>query len=117
MHNPNPQIVPLSILAQALGQRLERYRIARNLKQEDLAAQAGLSRMTIGKLEAGGGATLDTLLRVLRALGLEDRLLALIPDAEISPLDPRAGQNRPRRRVRRKGTEEEDGPWTWGDDR
>lgn len=116
MHKTNP--APLNIMMVDFGRRLEAYRIARQLKQAELAQQAGISRVTLGKLEAGSGGTLDSLLRVLRALGLEDRLLQLFPDPGPSPLDPMAGSGKRRQRVRHPADNAAaaDTPWQWGDE-
>lgn len=107
---------PLHTRMRDLGRRIETYRISRRIKQEELADLAGLSRVTLGKLEAGKGATLDSLLRVLRALGLDDRILNLVPDAGISPLDPMAAQGQARQRVRDTGPKATTEPWQWGDE-
>lgn len=106
---------PLAVVIAALGHRIERYRLSRNIRQVDLAHQAGVSRVTLGKLERGQGGTLETLARVLRALGIEDRLPDLVPDATFSPLDPRSATGRQRQRVRQQSTPPAE-PWTWGDD-
>ena len=54
-------------------------RVAARLSQSDLAARAGLSRMTVQKIEAGAiDPRLSTLLVLLRALGLD---LLLVPTA------------------------------------
>ncbi|CAN7657615.1 helix-turn-helix transcriptional regulator [Rhizobium sp. LjRoot30] len=117
MRNDDALLKPLKVVVDVLGTRLEQYRISRNLKQEDVARLAGVSRMTVSKLESGKGATLDTLVRVLRAYGLEERIFNVVPDASLSPLDARAGEGKPRQRVRSTEEEEEtDEPWSWGDD-
>lgn len=116
MLNERASSVPLSSTLKQFGQRMERYRISRNVTQDDLAKAAGLARMTVSKLESGKGATLETVLRVLRAYGLEDKLLQLVPDATMSPLDPRSGQGKPRQRVRPQEAEPEEEPWSWGDE-
>lgn len=118
MHKPDFRMAPIGAITKELGARLEAYRISRNIRQEDLAEMAGLSRMTISNLEAGNGGTLESLIRVLRALELEDRLFTLFPEAGVSPLDPQSVTGRKRRRVRPPATEQaEPGPWSWGDDR
>jgi transcriptional regulator with XRE-family HTH domain len=117
MHNDDMLVKPLKVVVDVLGKRLERYRISRNLKQDDVAKLAGLSRMTVSKLESGKGATLDTLMRVLRAYGLEERIFNIVPDASLSPLDARSAEGKPRQRVRSTEEDEEsDKPWSWGDD-
>jgi len=48
-------------LAASLGTSIRRLRIDRNLKQEELAAQAGVSVHALQNLESGEGATVRTL--------------------------------------------------------
>lgn len=111
---PSFETAPIAAVIGALGQRIERYRLSRNIRQADLAWQAGVSRVTLGKLERGEGGTLQTLARVLRALDIEERLPDLVPDATLSPLDPRSATGRPRQRVRQPAPVP-DAPWAWGD--
>lgn len=75
-----------------LGTAFEALRLSRNIRQEDLAEQAGIARSTLARLEKKGAATLDTTLRVLEALGLEDRLYLLLPEIKESPLDLKSGE-------------------------
>lgn len=105
---------PLSRLVEDLGVRLEAYRISRGIKQADLAASAGISRSTLMRLEAGSSGTIDTLVRVLRALGIAVRLADLIPDAALSPLDPMSETGQRRLRVRDRKTDQ--APWSWDDE-
>ncbi|WP_323762154.1 helix-turn-helix transcriptional regulator [Maricaulis sp.] len=109
------EVLPIDALLKQIGARIERYRIARHIKQEDLAEQAGISSRTLRRLEAGGNGTLDTVARVLRALDMDDRLLALVPDAALSPLDPRSARKHPRQRVR-DSAKAPKRPWQWGDE-
>ncbi len=58
-----------------LADDLITWRKLRGLTQAQLADRAGVSRDTLSRLESGtGGVGLETLLRVLRALGLLDSL-------------------------------------------
>ena len=58
-----------------VGSSLEAWRKLRGLTQAQLASRAGLNRDTIVRLEKGeGGVSLENLLLVLRALGLQDVL-------------------------------------------
>lgn len=50
---------------------LESARKAQGLTQEDLAARAGTSRVTVGRVEAGFDPKLATVYEMARALGLE----------------------------------------------
>ena len=106
---------PVHALMRNLGNRLEKLRLSQNQRQEDVAREAGISRITVGKLEGGEGGSLETFLRVMRALGLGDRLLDLIPDASISPMQVRADRITQRQRARRPNPDKAGAPWTWGD--
>jgi len=102
-------------LTRNLGRHLARYRIARNLKQSDLAEAAGIDRSTLSRLEQGRG-TIDTLARVLAALDIGPRLLDLVPDARLNPLDPKAGRGEERQRVRDSAKTADESPWSWNDE-
>jgi len=115
MHYENPDTRPIHVLLEDLGQRIARYRLSRNLRQEDVAEAAGLNRVTVGKLERGGG-NLETLARVMRALGLGDRILDIVPDARIRPMDSRSTSGEPRLRARPRHETGEEAPWSWGDE-
>lgn len=105
---------PVALLAQDLGQRLAAFRLSRNLRQEDVAESAGVSRGVLVRLETGAGGTVDSLLRVMKALGLEDRVAELAPDARLSPLDSKSVDGG-RKRARPASSEPSaSAPWTWG---
>lgn len=58
----------------ALGVRLREQRLAQSLTQRELAQMAGLSLGALRKLESDGQCSLETLVRVVQALGLLDEL-------------------------------------------
>ena len=105
-------------LLTALGARLAGIRIARNMTQAQLAAEAGLGLRTIQRLEQGAAATqLSGFLRVCRVLGLLDQLDALIPEPAASPIAQLKLQKSRRKRASRatsKRAPKTD--WTWGTD-
>lgn len=115
-HYDSPDLRPLSVLLSDLGKQIEAYRISRNLKQAELAEMAGISRSTAARLEAGNGGTIDSLARIMRALEIEDRLLDVMPDAKLSPLDPRSDTGKARQRVRKSSEGEAGEEWSWGDE-
>ena len=45
-----------------------------------------------------------------------DELLEIVPDAKVSPLDPRSETGKPRKRVRHAVRSSRGGKWTWGDE-
>jgi transcriptional regulator with XRE-family HTH domain len=109
---------PISVITRELGERIAEYRLSLNLRQEDVARATGVSRSTVARLEAGGGGTLDTLVRVLKALGVDDRMGMLVPDARVRPLDkrPDAGRRKRASGPSRDGMDEPSGTtWAWGD--
>lgn len=102
---------------QELGQRLAAARLARNLTQVELAAEAGVSKRTLERLETGQAATqLSGFVRVCRALRLLDRLDALVPAAAAaSPLVELERQGKRRRRASGSKAQQPRKPWTWGE--
>ena len=96
-----------SELEAEFGQQLRLLRLRQNIDQRQLAGQAGVALNVVKRLEAGRGATLKSLIRVLRALGRPDWLNTLAPVVSISPLQmaktkatrQRASSRKVRRRV------------------
>lgn len=69
-----------------LGSRLAQIRLNQNLSQAALAEQAGVTRLTVSKIESGANANLKSLVRVMRALGILGNLETAIPELAPSPL-------------------------------
>jgi transcriptional regulator with XRE-family HTH domain len=103
-------------ILQELGARLAAARLERNFTQETLAEQAGISKRTLERLEAGEVATqLAGFVRVCRVLGLLERLDTLVPQATLSPIALFKLRNRQRRRASVKNAPVGEPPkWTWG---
>lgn len=102
--------------ARVLGERLAAQRLSRNLTQRQLSDDAGVGINTLRRLEAGENASLDTLLRVMDALGLGDRIETLAPPADVRPVDRvRLAAATERRRATGAGGKPVE-PWTWGDE-
>jgi len=100
-----------------LGRRIARHRLNRNLTQEALATEAGISTPTLQRMERGRSSQTSNLVRVLRALDLIENLDALIPEPAMSPVQQARMQGRARRRASSPGKEQEKGPWSWEDDK
>ena len=73
-------------ILQEIGARLAQRRIEAGRTQAKLAEQAGIAKRTLERIEAGHGAELVTLIRVLRALELTDGLDSLVRDLPPSPI-------------------------------
>lgn len=106
----------VALILAACGERIANYRIARNMKQSELAEAAGVGRATLARLEKDGTASMDTLARVMIALNIDDRLIDIVPDTKLNPMDPVAAKGRRRQRVRDKKGKAQEGAWTWGDE-
>ena len=78
-----------------IGEQCRELRLNRNLDQETEADGAGVSVSALKRLESGKGATLKTLIKVLRYLGRTDWLESLSPPITISPLQ--MAKHKPRR--------------------
>ena len=68
------------------GQQLRDLRLRRNIDQRQLAEQAGVALNAVKHLENGRGATLSSLVKILRSLGRADWLETLAPTVTISPM-------------------------------
>ena len=89
-----------------LGGRLAQVRLERNLTQAQLAAQAGVSKRTVERLESGSVATqLSGFIRVCRVLDVIERFDLLVPEPVPSPVEQLKlrGRKRQRASARRQG--------------
>jgi transcriptional regulator with XRE-family HTH domain len=100
-------------ILEELGRRLARTRLNRNLPQAELAENAGVSLRTVQNAEAGQSCSLETFIRLLRALGELEGLAAWLPDRGPSPIDLADRQGKERRRASGKRTDEPDEEWSW----
>lgn len=69
-----------------LGERLRELRLQRNVDQRQLAAQAGVALNAVKRLESGKGATITSLVKVLRILDRVEWIDALKPAVSVSPM-------------------------------
>ena len=87
----------------ALGRQLRELRLRQNIHQRRLAEQAGVALNAVKNLEAGKGATVASLAKVLRALDRADWLESLAPAVSISPLQMLKAKPARQRASRAKG--------------
>lgn len=69
-----------------LGEQMRALRLRADLDQISLAGRAGVALTAIKNIESGKGATLKTLIKILRALDRADWLASLAPPVSISPM-------------------------------
>jgi transcriptional regulator with XRE-family HTH domain len=105
-------------LLMGIGLRVAAARLQRNITQQKLADEAGVSRSTVRRLEGGESVQLSAFLRVLRALDLLEGLDLLLPDATVSPLHVLEHQGQKRKRASGPKTigDSASKPWQWGED-
>lgn len=100
----------------ALCRQLENIRLIRNVTQAQLAREAGIAIRTIRRLEKGQGVSLDTFIRILIALGLQNNLQALLPDPTVRPIERVNIGGAERKRARPRKSDVEKSTWAWGDE-
>lgn len=88
-------------IAMQLAHRIRAQRLARDWKQETLAARSGVSVPTIRRYERTGRTSVENLLKLCHALGKLDEFAALLkpaPVASIDELEARADNALPKRK-------------------
>ena len=85
-----------------LGARLKTLRLQQNLRVQDLAADSGVSRRTIDRLEAGHSVGTENLVRVMRGLGRLQAFEAFLPVPEVSPYEIARLRGKVRQRASRR---------------
>lgn len=116
---PIPRTATDEVVLEELGARLRRLRLERNMSQADLAAEAGISRVTLQRFEEGQSASMTTFVRVVRVLDLLDGIDRWIPERGPSPIEElqRRGRQRKRAGSPREGHSRPGSqPWRWGDE-
>jgi len=110
---------PDDLVLRELGERLARTRLEKNLSQAGLAQEAGVSKRTVERVEAGEPVKSNSLIRVLRGLGQLEALDRLVPEPLPSPVERLRLQGRRRQRAATPRTTREAAPakpWRWGDE-
>jgi len=72
-------------IAVEIGHRLAQLRLEKNLTQQQIADEIGMSRMGYANLEKGAG-KFENIIAALRALGRLDLVENFIPDVTFSPM-------------------------------
>ena len=104
-------------LLKEVGHRIAYLRISAKMKQDELAAKAGLSRYALSRLENGaGGIRLDSFLSVLRCLNVLNKLSLLLPEPAPTPLQVAELEKRAMKMPKRVRTVRARTVRTWGDE-
>ena len=78
----------------------------------NMAEKAGVGKRTVERMEAGGSVQLVSLLRVMRVLGLVERLDSVLPAPGASPMALLKARGKERRRASRKSPADHS-TWKW----
>jgi len=99
-----------------VGARMARRRLDFRLTQADLAEQAGVSKRTVERIEAGASAQSSSMIRIFRVLDLIQTLDSMIPEPGPSPMDLLKLKGKVRQRASSKVSEHQpDSDWSWDD--
>ncbi len=85
-----------------VGARLQGFRLQQNVTQAELAETAGVGHATVKRAEAGESVRLDTIVKILRALGRVEALDSFLPEPLVSPIQLAEQRERGRQRARRR---------------
>lgn len=102
-------------ILEELGRRIARTRLNQNLKQDQLAKEAGVGVNTIYRIEQGHSTQLSNLIGVLRALGLTGNFDVLIPELPPSPIAQAKQKKEQRKRASQPTDEKSTFGWRWND--
>lgn len=106
-----------TIALEQIGLRIARERIRKGLTQAELAKEAGIGKRTLERLENGESVQLGSFVRILEELDLIDRLIALLPDPQPTPIQLFEGVEEPQRVYKKRKPEAPKKPWVWEEDR
>lgn len=96
------RITPTSTTPEVLreiGARLAQLRLQQNRTAAELAAEAGVGVRTLLRAESGENTSLETLVKVVRALGRLDAFDEFLPEPLVSPIQLAEDQVRERQRA------------------
>lgn len=91
------------IIAQ-VARRVKEYRLAARMSQREMAEESGVGYTTISHFEQGKNPniSLGNLISLMRVIGMEGRLLELLPELPVPPMALREINKLIPKRVRRK---------------
>ena len=89
-------------LEKRIGGKLKAIRLKRNITQQSLAEASSISLSSLKKIEKGEIGTFDSLLRVLRTLGILDSISALFEEEQMSPSEYYEMVNKAKKNTRKR---------------
>ncbi|MEA3413796.1 MAG: helix-turn-helix domain-containing protein [Pseudomonadota bacterium] len=100
-----------------IGKRVARRRLDLSVTQAEVAEQAGVSKRTVERIEAGASAQMSSLIRVFRVLDLLPGLDRMVPEAGPRPMELLRLKGKVRQRASSRGrSDRSENEWSWDDD-
>lgn len=89
-------------LSRRIGEKLKAIRLKRNITQQSLAEAASISLSSVKKVENGEIGSFDTLLRILRTLGMLESISQLFEEEHLSPSEYYEMVNKAKKQTRKR---------------
>ncbi|MDY4630608.1 MAG: helix-turn-helix domain-containing protein [Candidatus Cryptobacteroides sp.] len=89
-------------LSKRIGEKLKAIRLKRNITQQSLAEAASISLSSVKKVENGEIGAFDTLLRILRTLGMLESISQLFEEEHLSPSEYYEMVNKAKKQTRKR---------------
>ena len=104
-----------AILAE-ISKRIKNTRLLYPMTQSELAEKSMVSIGTIKRFESGEDISFYNVIKILKALDLDEGLELLILDPEERP-SIKSGTKKINKRVRKSSKKTSDKKWVWGDEK
>ena len=89
-------------LSKRIGEKLKAIRLKRNITQQSLAEASSISLSSVKKVENGEIGSFDTLLRILRTLGMLESSSQLFEEEHLSPSEYYEMVNKAKKQTRKR---------------
>ena len=89
-------------LTKRIGKKLKAIRLKRNITQQSLAEASSISLSSLKKIENGEIGTFDSLLRVVRTLGMLESIGPLFEEEQLSPSEYYEMVNKAKKHMRKR---------------
>ena len=91
-----------ALLSKRIGEKLKAIRLKRNITQQSLAEASSISLSSVKKVENGEIGSFDTLLRILRTLGMLESISTLFEEEQLSPSEYYEMVNNAKQKTRKR---------------
>lgn len=85
-----------------IGKKIKATRLKQNITQRSLAEASGVPLSSLKRIENGGIGAFESLLRVLRVLGMMDSIQPLVEEEQLSPQEYYDFVNSSRKKMRQR---------------